>query len=141
MITNKHCPLCTSDGGEVLLRDGGCRVVVAEELGQPAMLRVILGEHVAEMTDLPAAQRDHVMALVFAAESAVRTVLQPDKINLASLGNYVPHLHWHVIPRFRDDAQFPDPVWSPARREARARLMDVDRLRQVLTTHGSGKKP
>jgi diadenosine tetraphosphate (Ap4A) HIT family hydrolase len=44
----------------------------------------------------------------------VREVMQPDKVNLASLGNVVPHLHWHVIPRYTDDAHFPAPVWAPA---------------------------
>jgi diadenosine tetraphosphate (Ap4A) HIT family hydrolase len=43
--------------------------------------------------------------------------MQPDKINLASLGNVVPHLHWHVIPRFVDDPHFPNPVWGVKVRE------------------------
>lgn len=140
MITNKSCPLCASDAGEVLLRDGECRVVVAQDAGGSGILRVILNDHVAEMTDLSGPRRDRVMALVFAAEAALRAVLCPDKINLASLGNYVPHLHWHVIPRFRDDAQFPDSVWSPARRDGRVRVLDVERLRQSLKTQVSGAK-
>ena len=52
------------------------------------------------------------MAVVFAVEAYVRLSLEPDKMNLASLGNLTPHLHWHVIPRWRDDRHFPDPVWS-----------------------------
>ena len=39
------------------------------------------------------------------------------KINLATLGNVVPHLHWHVIARFDWDSHFPNPVWGAARRE------------------------
>ena len=42
--------------------------------------------------------------------------VNPDKINLASLGNMVPHLHWHVIPRFRDDRHFPEPIWGAPQR-------------------------
>ena len=42
--------------------------------------------------------------------------LQPDKINLASFGNMVPHLHWHVIPRFKDDMHFPNPIWGQVER-------------------------
>jgi len=38
---------------------------------------------------------------------------KPTKINLASLGNMVPHLHWHVIARFEGDARWPAPVWAP----------------------------
>jgi diadenosine tetraphosphate (Ap4A) HIT family hydrolase len=44
-------------------------------------------------------------------------VLHPDKINLASFGNVVPHLHWHVIPRFEDDAHFPAPIWGKRKEE------------------------
>jgi diadenosine tetraphosphate (Ap4A) HIT family hydrolase len=68
------------------------------------------------------------MAVVFATEEILRETLQPAKINLASLGNQVPHLHWHIIPRFTDDAHFPDPVWAARKRSARAATMDSSRL-------------
>ena len=47
-------------------------------------------------------------------------MMRPDKVNLASLGNMVPHLHWHVIPRWKNDPWFPDSVWSAARRSDNA---------------------
>ena len=50
----------------------------------------------------------------------LRNLLQPTKINLATLGNVVPHLHWHVIARFDWDSHFPAPVWAAAVREAKA---------------------
>jgi diadenosine tetraphosphate (Ap4A) HIT family hydrolase len=52
------------------------------------------------------------MTLVFAVEEAVRHVMHPDKVNIAALGNMVPHIHWHVIPRFKDDAFYPGSAWS-----------------------------
>jgi diadenosine tetraphosphate (Ap4A) HIT family hydrolase len=64
------------------------------------------------MTDLTYGEREHLMALVFAVEEAVRHVMHPDKVNIAALGNMVPHIHWHVIPRFKDDAYFPGSAWS-----------------------------
>jgi diadenosine tetraphosphate (Ap4A) HIT family hydrolase len=64
------------------------------------------------MTDLSDADRTRFMTLVFAVERCLRALLAPSKINLASLGNMVPHLHWHVIPRFADDPHFPNAVWS-----------------------------
>ena len=67
----------------------------------------------------------------------LRTVLAPDKINLASLGNVVPHLHWHVIPRFADDAHFPAPVWAARARDgvAHGRPDLAAALREVLGTN------
>jgi diadenosine tetraphosphate (Ap4A) HIT family hydrolase len=57
------------------------------------------------------------MALVDVTEFAVRRVMRPQKINIASLGNQVPHLHWHVIPRFADDPFFPGSIWSAKQRD------------------------
>lgn len=112
-----RCVFCKSDGGEVIWRNDLCRVVLAVEPDYPGFLRVILNAHVKEMTDLAVSDRAEVMRVVFAAEAALRQVMRPDKINLATLGSRVPHVHWHVIPRFTDDPHFPNPVWSGKRRE------------------------
>ena len=66
------------------------------------------------------------MDVVFATESALRALLAPHKMNLASLGNQVPHVHWHVVPRFTDDSHFPRPVWDRPQREATARALPAD---------------
>jgi len=113
--------LCEGDGGAVLWRDALCRVVRAEVDGYPGFLRVVLGRHVAEMTDMEPGERDRLMRVVFAAERVVRELYQPDKVNLASFGNQVPHVHWHVIPRYRDDPHFPEPAWGAPQRSGRAR--------------------
>lgn len=113
----KKCVFCRSDGGEVIWRNDLCRVVVPVEPDYPGFLRVVLNAHVKEMTDLAVSDRIEVMRVVLAAEAALRQVMRPDKINLATLGNHVPHVHWHVIPRFTHDPHFPDPVWSPKQRE------------------------
>ena len=63
------------------------------------------------------------MAAVTAVEQALREHLQPTKINLAALGNLVPHLHWHVIARFDWDSHFPGAVWGESKR-ARDRLQE-----------------
>lgn len=112
------CELCNSPGGELIWRNERCRVVLAAEPDYPGFCRVVWNAHVAEMTDLSPADRAHLMEVVFAVEQAVRESLSPDKINLASLGNVVPHLHWHVIPRFRDDRHFPASIWGPSARPA-----------------------
>jgi len=111
------CLLCDELGGKLLWQDDFCRVIRADEPDYPGFLRVILNAHVKEMTDLPATGRQALMRVVLAAEAALREVMQPDKVNLASLGNVVPHLHWHAIPRFRDDPHFPNPVWGAKQRD------------------------
>ncbi len=110
------CELCSSPGGETLWEDAFCRVVRIADADYPGFCRVIARRHVSEMTDLSPGERNRLMTVVFAVEEVLRTAFAPDKINLASFGNVVPHLHWHVIPRWRDDRHFPQPIWGSAQR-------------------------
>ena len=110
-----NCELCEGDGGELILRREKWRVVRvpgADGAAYPGFCRVVWNEHVKELTDLNDADRKIFMEAVFTLEAALRQALQPEKMNVASLGNQTPHLHWHVIPRFRDDPAFPKPVWA-----------------------------
>ncbi len=111
------CELCAVPGGSVLWRSADCRVVRVDDPHYPGFCRVIWNTHVREMTDLPPAERQQLMAIVFAVEEVVRQLFAPDKINLASFGNVVPHVHWHIIPRWHDDRHFPEPVWGQVRRD------------------------
>lgn len=117
------CELCESAGGEIVWQDALCRVVLVggqEGLDYPGFCRVIWQAHVKEMSDLDPAERHRLMNVVFAVETALRGLLRPEKMNLASLGNLTPHVHWHVIPRFVDDTHFPSPIWASSRRAAPA---------------------
>ena len=129
-----NCELCTTPGGTVLWEDLRCRVVQADEPGYPGFCRVIWKSHVREMTDLSPADRLHCMNVVFAVESAMRDALSPAKINLASLGNFVAHVHWHVIPRFTDDPHFPQPIWGTRQRISKEIRAKAEMLHQAIRT-------
>jgi len=114
-VVNPACELCDSDGGELIVRREKWRVVRvpgADGIAYPGFCRVVWNAHVKELTDLTASDRQIFMEAVFTLETALRQALRPEKMNVASLGNLTPHLHWHVIPRFRDDPAFPKPVWA-----------------------------
>jgi diadenosine tetraphosphate (Ap4A) HIT family hydrolase len=111
------CELCDQDGGLLLWRSEKLRVIRVADAAFPGFYRVIWNAHVAEWTDLVPADRSHLMQTVAKVETLMRHALQPTKVNLASLGNVVPHLHWHVIARFADDSHFPNPIWGQAVRE------------------------
>ena len=113
------CDLCDTVGGELLWQDAHCRIVWVDDPDYPGFCRVIWQRHVREMTDLSKDERTHFMSIVFAVEEILRAELKPEKINLASLGNMTPHLHWHVIPRFVDDKHFPNPIWGAGMRTPR----------------------
>ena len=121
VANDMDCELCTAPGGDLLWGDASCRVVrVVDSTAEsfPGVCRVVWNRHVAEMSQLALGDARHFMDVVSATERALRRIMQPDKINLASLGNLVPHLHWHVIPRWRDDSHFPAPIWATAQRSA-----------------------
>ena len=113
----------------MLHRDDLLRVVLVDDPEFPGFARVILHAHVREMTDLPDEARQRLLAAVLAVEAAQREILAPQKINLASLGNQVPHLHWHVIPRHADDALFPEPIWGTRQRVTDTEALDARRAR------------
>ncbi len=122
------CPLCDADGGTLVWRGEKLRVIRADEPGFPAFYRVVWNAHVAEFSDLNAAERAHCMDVVVQVEQSLRAHLQPTKINLAALGNMVAHLHWHVVARFGWDSHFPAPVWAAAVRERVAGKEDAVRV-------------
>jgi diadenosine tetraphosphate (Ap4A) HIT family hydrolase len=101
----------------VLWQNDLCRVVRVDEPDYPGFCRVILERHARELSDLGEGERSALMAVVFAVEEAVRETMQPDKMNVASLGNMTPHVHWHIVPRYRDDRHFPNPIWAAPQRE------------------------
>ena len=126
-----NCVLCKEElkpeEGQLIWRGDDCRVILLNDPDLPGFCRVIWNRHVAEMTDLSHGERDHLMALVFAVEGAVRHVMHPDKVNIAALGNMVPHIHWHVIPRFKDDAFFPGSAWSRKTQETKVSTLEARR--------------
>lgn len=133
-----NCELCNSDGGIVLIRTPLLRVVLAQnEPDYPAICRVILNNHISEMSDLAEDSRITLMEWVWHTEKTLRELLQPDKINLACLGNQVPHIHWHVIPRFKDDPHFPASIWGERIRNGTKHNFDTleQQLRDKLSIY------
>lgn len=130
------CGYCEPKNEVVLWKGARCRVILADEPGFTGWCRVVWGEHVRELSDLSDDERRHVMDVVATVERALIADLKPVKMNIAALGTAVPHLHFHIIPRFEDDATFPDPVWTQ-RRHLRARSAAEgisERLRAALAT-------
>ena len=111
------CVLCQEAGGLPVWQGAQMRVIRAEEAGFPAFYRVIWSAHAAELSDLSEQDRNTCMAVVAEVERVLRARLAPTKVNLATLGNMVAHLHWHVIARYDWDSHFPASVWASPLRE------------------------
>lgn len=135
------CALLAQPSADTLIwRDGKLSVVFADEPNYPGFIRVVWNRHVKEMTDLAPAERTAVMDAVFHVEAALREVMAPAKVNLASFGNMTPHVHWHVIPRYTNDVHFPNPTWGAAQREPEALALGgrgalLQKLRETIVAN------
>ena len=112
-----ECELC-QPGPQALIETANWRIIRVNDPDYPGFCRVIWKPHVVEMTDLAETEQSHLMQVVLTVEQVIRQHFMPDKINLASFGNVVPHVHWHIIPRWQDDKHFPQPIWGKIQREA-----------------------
>jgi len=110
-----NCILCQKQNENIIKENELFRVILVDEI--PGFIRVILNKHIAEFSDLSLEEYHQVMLEVYKIEKIMRKHLNPDKINIASLGNYVPHLHIHIIPRYKNDAFWPDSIWNEKHRE------------------------
>ena len=113
MTREAGCELCEL-AAQPIYRDDKLSIILVDDANYPGFCRVIWNDHVKEMSDLAPPDRMLVNDAVWHVELALREVMAPGKVNVASLGNMTPHLHWHVIPRYADDAHFPNPVWTAA---------------------------
>ena len=127
------CPLCEGPGGDMVFQGSKFRVIRTDEGQFPAFYRLVWTEHVPEFSDLPSADRHACLDAVVHVEQCLRAHLRPTKVNLASLGNAVPHLHWHIVARFAWDSHFPAPVWGIAQRQvADAQMARIAALRPAV---------
>ena len=117
-----RCELCELTA-DAVYRDEQLAVILVDDPAYPGFCRVIWHAHVKEMSDLTSADRLALNDAVCQVELALRAVMAPDKVNVASLGNMVPHLHWHVIARYADDAHFPNPIWGEKLRQSDAAVL------------------
>jgi len=109
------CPLCNSTKENIIYKNKLFRVVLLDDI--PAFTRIILNRHIAEFSDLNLEESLEISKTIYRIEKAMLKHIKPDKVNIASLGNYVPHLHIHIIPRYKNDSWYPDSIWSEKKRE------------------------
>lgn len=111
------CVLCHPQKENVVWKNKELRVIQVDDPLFPGYFRVIWNKHIAEMSDLTDDERQLLEKVLLTVEKVVREQIQPDKINWAQFGNMVPHLHWHIIARYRDDSHFPESIWGLKQRE------------------------
>jgi diadenosine tetraphosphate (Ap4A) HIT family hydrolase len=88
------------------------RVFLHEDQFFPGYVLLVLRRHVTELYDLTAAERATLMEEVSRVAQALARVFRPVKMNYELLGNLVPHIHWHLVPRLATDPGLRGPIWT-----------------------------
>lgn len=98
---------------------------------------LVAKEHYKEMTDLHEDTQVGLFQEMMRTHSIIEKVFNPKKMNMCSLGNVVPHVHWHFFPRYENDPDFKNPPWLQMHEFESARLAssDRDKLIEILKKH------
>ncbi len=112
-----------------------CRLLRMNDSNYPWLILVPKVAGIREIIDLDEDDQQRLMREIGQASRALRSLVVPDKLNVAALGNAVPQLHVHIIARFTTDPAWPRPIWGvnpPAPFGAAEAEAELARLRTAL---------
>ena len=107
-------------------------IKIESEESEIPWLKIFTQHPYKEMSEVPADIKFDIYYLLDIIEKEMISYYNPKKINIASFGNYLPHLHWHIMARFEEDSYFPEPMWGTKQREAILDLPDFDTFCQNI---------
>ena len=87
-------------------------------------VKIFTSKPYKELSDCDDKTRDAILKAMLVVEEEMLSYYQPEKINIALFGNYVPHVHIHVMARFKEDSHFPESMWGIKQREQTLSLPD-----------------
>jgi len=93
-------------------------IKIEVEVSEIPWLKVFTQKVYKEMSEVPKETKTEIYNLLELIEKEMLSYYKPDKINIASFGNYMPHVHWHIMARFKEDSYFPEPMWGTKQRDA-----------------------
>jgi len=96
-------------------------------------LKIFTTEVYKELTDVPKPLRKQLYEVMEIIEGEMRSFYKPEKINIAAFGNYLPHVHIHVMARFKEDSYFPEPMWGEKQRDTSLQLPDEKKFHLKLS--------
>ena len=114
-MTLSPCPMCRRWDSDAELRIAELDhsyVILNRDQFFPGYTLLFSKNHVTELFHLDRRVRAELMEEVSRTAKALFDVFRPDKINYELLGNMVPHMHWHLVPRFASEKSWPRPIWA-----------------------------
>ena len=139
-MTAPACVMCDKygrSGGDLHVADlDAARVFLHEDQFFPGYVLLVLRRHATELYELSPAERRTLIEELSRVAEALARVFRPVKMNYELLGNQVPHIHWHLVPRLSTDPEPHAPIWrvvhEPAPLEAAAARERIAAIRRAL---------
>jgi len=108
-------------------------IKIETETSEIPWLKIFTKAPYKEMSEVPKVVREEIYDWLDIIEKEMLTYYTPKKINIASFGNYMPHVHWHVMARFEEDSYYPEPMWGEKQRESTLELPSFEVFCEKLT--------
>lgn len=101
-------------------------IKIEVESSEVPWLKIFTQHPYKEMSEVPGVIKFEIYYLLDIIEKEMLSYYNPKKINIASFGNYMPHVHWHIMARFEEDSFFPEPMWGTKQRESNLNLPEFE---------------
>ena len=150
--SGKGCPACgqgrpdeTDDGVRFFAGEVVDAYLRRSDIQRGLTVAIWRGHHVVEPTELTEEETSSYWRELRLVAAAIEEVMRPVKMNYNLLGNSVPHLHAHIVPRYADDPRpgwpfpFPDP--EPPSMSTERLAEDVIALRTSIAAKGRRRGP
>ncbi len=102
------------------------------EASEIPWLKIFTIENIKEFSQCDSQTKQEIFKYLDIIEKEMLDYFKPKKINIASFGNYVPHVHFHIMARFEEDSYFPEPMWGKKQREANLNLPSFENFYEIL---------
>jgi len=113
-------------------------IKIEVEVSEIPWLKIFTQYPYKEMSEVPGLIKFEIYDLLDTIEKEMIAYYHPEKINIASFGNYMPHVHWHIMARFEEDSYYPEPMWGTKQRETDLTLPSFEffceKLKEKLNT-------
>ena len=107
-------------------------IKIEVEKSEIPWLKVFTQVAYKEFSETPTEVKLEIFRVLDVIEKEMIFFFKPKKINIASFGNYVPHVHWHIMARFEEDSYFPEPMWGEKQREGSYELSNFHEFLEGL---------
>ncbi|CAB5500549.1 HIT family protein [Bathymodiolus thermophilus thioautotrophic gill symbiont] len=97
-------------------------VIVAIEPSEIPWIKVFTKRKIKEFSECTADEKREIFRIIDITEKLMLSYFNADKINIASFGNLLPQVHWHIMTRFETDSHFPEPMWGKKQRSSQLNL-------------------